>query len=257
MSRAFAFTPEQELEIVERFTAGQGVKPMGLIFGCGSKPLVRVLKKHNAFVPERRWNGQFSVAQKQEIVRRYQSGETQRAIALSLGCTSGNIRALLVRRHVLIRPQGLGCCPPETEAAMRAYRAEGMTVKQMAQLLDIPISRAVRWSREVTLPPLYQPSWTGKAIPAHGGYMQMFVKPTDPMRAMAMRNGYVAEHRLVMAKALGRLLERHETVHHINGIKDDNRLENLQLRNGPHGKGVVFECLTCGSHDVAPVPLAG
>lgn len=62
------------------------------------------------------------------------------------------------------------------------------------------------------------------------GYVRVYIEKDDPLRPMTFK-GWVFEHRLVMARIIGRVLTRKDVVHHINGIRSDNREENLQLMN--------------------------
>lgn len=88
------------------------------------------------------------------------------------------------------------------------------------------------------------PNWKGGRYMHQNGYVMVHLKPEEEFfLSMSISHSYVLEHRLVMAKHLGRCLQRWDVVHHKNGIKDDNRIENLELSAGPgehsleHSKG--------------------
>jgi len=82
----------------------------------------------------------------------------------------------------------------------------------------------------------------------------MVPAPPDYLGKTYIGNRYVYEHRLIMERKLGRLLEPDEVIHHLNGDKLDNREDNLQLlTRGVHTSGhaptpefVSFLCDYCG-----------
>lgn len=70
-------------------------------------------------------------------------------------------------------------------------------------------------------------NWKGGRIKDRLGYIQLWM-PEHPNAKMA---GYIHEHRLVMSEYLKRPLLPFENIHHKNGDRSDNRLENLELWN--------------------------
>lgn len=89
--------------------------------------------------------------------------------------------------------------------------------------------------------------WKGGTTTRRGYIMERC--PDHPSIGKGTKRIYVLQHRLVMEKMLGRFLEPHEQVHHKNGIRDDNRPENLELWHLQHPAGARTEeqqhCPTC------------
>jgi hypothetical protein len=85
------------------------------------------------------------------------------------------------------------------------------------------------------------PEWQGGRLKTESGYIKVYQPDhwtcSEQNKRRAEKAGdayyrkqkYAWEHRLIMEEHLGRRLKPSEVVHHKNGVKDDNRIENLQL----------------------------
>ena len=83
-------------------------------------------------------------------------------------------------------------------------------------------------------------AWTNKGGTFHKGGWLMVYNPKWATR----KDGYMFEHRVVMSEHMKRKLEPWEIVHHRNGVKTDNRIENLELTTRKHHRGMVI-CPHC------------
>lgn len=84
------------------------------------------------------------------------------------------------------------------------------------------------------------PHWKGGSTRHRKGYIYLW----HPER------GYVFAHILVMEEKLGRRLFPNENVHHKNGVKDDNRPENLELWAIHQPPGQRVEDLIAWAHEI-------
>lgn len=122
---------------------------------------------------------------------------------------------------------------------IRMYCRDGMSVLAIGRRIGCGSSTVSRRLHEFGIP-LRKPgppsgkrnaSWSGGRIVDKYGYV--LLRMPDHPDADAI--GYVREHRFVMEKKIGRRLEPSELVHHKNGVRHDNRAENLEiLRAGEH-----------------------
>ena len=70
------------------------------------------------------------------------------------------------------------------------------------------------------------PRWNNGMTTHEYGYILIKAPIDHPCKD---KHGYIREHRLIMEKSIGRYLLPTEDIHHLNGIKTDNRIENLAL----------------------------
>jgi transposase-like protein len=201
------------------------------------------------------------------ITEEYLSGSSMNEIARRYGACLATVAEALRRAGIDSRRRGgiRKQLTDEITAKVIALYDELKSQREVGLRLGVSQSMVSRHMASVGRNPRAHfagpghASWKGGRIKtgdAGKKYWAVYVSDADEMSSMRPgQSRYVMEHRLVVAHWLGRPLERHETVHHINGNTEDNRLENLQLRSTLHGAGVAHRCRVCGSTDIESVKL--
>ena len=248
-------------KIITDYKAGMSCTQLSERYGGSHRTILNVLKAHDV---QARLPGKprkiCSEEQIKEIVAAYQSGATIAQLASQFSNTdrviskildeNGVERRLRGQKLVAIRQAEIIDKWNAGETTGKISGAVGCDQRIISKFLEdngIDVSeRRICGEKHA--------AWRGKDVK---NYRVVTITNDDPLWVMAHANGsgHILEHRLVMARHLGRPLRNNETVHHKNGNRIDNRIENLQLRNGNHGNGVVLKCRNCGSHDIEHTEL--
>jgi hypothetical protein len=244
---------EQIIDAYNR--TGNGTKAAKEL-GVNDRTVYRVLANHGIQVQQDKGKRRvFSGEKLAELINGYEAGESAVSLSKKYNCAVWTVLAALEAAGMDIRR--VARMTEEEIAEAKSLYESGLTFKQVGEKLgraDASVIRVLtRHYPEIIRSDLVgpgSPHWKGGRF-VHHGYVYVWVAPDDELvGSMRNQHGYALEHRVVMSRKLGRQIRDNETVHHIDGDKTNNDPDNLQLRQGRHGKHVVMRCRQCGSYDV-------
>jgi hypothetical protein len=207
----------------------------------------------------------FTEEVEKEIVNRYISGERSGALAKEYKCDRKMISSI-AKRHghheyaSMVKGGVRGVNTKHLNDKIIELHSQNLSQQKIGNAVGISqcvVSKVLRqFNLKANNPKFIRKGsesnfWRGGRV-ITSGYIGVM---SNEYPEMATKSGYILEHRLNMARYLGRSLERWESVHHIDGDKLNNDISNLQLRIGQHGKGIVYYCSECNSRKVKPIQL--
>ena len=260
--RARAVTSDEERAVTMAFQAGVSAAEIARVHSRDRAVIYRILQRAGLKpITNHDQRVKHSQALVDQVVAYYRTPHWLHETARHFGLGYSSVRKMLARRGEL-RDDGRRY--PFTDAELRRIKAEweaGDSQSAIAKRLDVSQATIGKTLRRFGFETARRHAtgnrhgaWKGGVCQV-GGYRFVCIDRADPFSVMANGNGYVAEHRLVMARSLGRPLARAETVHHIDGNRAHNDLANLQMWRGRHGAGQSYQCADCGSRNIVPTKL--
>jgi HNH endonuclease len=166
-----------------------------------------------------------------EVLRRYQETKSTRLVADELGVTLYQVQHAIERVGMQLTGLRESACTPYADE-LRRWAREGIAISEMARRIGATRRTVARFLRihEMERTPFVQvgsthPRWKGGRMFDKSGYVLIY----RPTHHEANRHGQVREHRVVMEQKLGRLLQRGEVVHHLDGNRANNHPDNLEV----------------------------
>ncbi len=255
-------TGNQRKLVVSDFISGTSAGDIAVALGVPRHAIYRELVRNNLRPGDNQRYG--TVLKKVDAAlaeKMYKAGASMKELRTFFGVGHGTLRNALKSRNVELRLNGRYADIKDEDIAAAYRSGESQTaianrlgisqarVSKILKMMGVDIRAKGRARGES------HGAWKGGRQSTADGYILVWVDTDDPMFCMTGRHGYALEHRLVMAREIGRPLSKHETVHHIDGDTTNNCIENLQSRFGKHGRGVKLCCQDCGSFKVKPTEI--
>jgi DNA invertase Pin-like site-specific DNA recombinase len=248
---------ETEKKVLDLYEEGLSIDKIRKKLSIGKNTVHRILRRNNVVTRSVGGKPRLSLDQKKKIKSLYESGVNTKVLCKKFNCSRVTITLAIKELGGIVSRSGCTkykWTDEDVKNIIKLYKSE----KSQTYIADLyncdqtTISRLLiknnisfhKYRKEK------HPNWSGGRHITREGYVIVLLDNEDPFYCMVNSSSYILEHRLVMARYLKRPLNTHETVHHIDGNRQNNNIHNLQLRHNKHGNGICYQCVNCGSFNI-------